>query len=246
MLLYIITTIMEILEQLKIAGLTNNESKVYLTLLKIGQINANILAKETGLDRSLTYTILNNLSNKALVSHIIKNKKRIFKASNPENLLNPLKNKESLIKQLIPKLKSINPESKTKSNVTIFEGKEGLKYMFEQGFKQNEEWLFLGGTGKSYNVLRWEMEHIVKRFIKNKHVGRGIISHSKKDHKITKIPNVKVKSIKGLETSATTSITGNMVAIHTLDQKPLIIIINNKNIADSYKQYFEALWRIAT
>ncbi|MCK5632701.1 hypothetical protein KAH94_03060, partial [bacterium] len=62
MLLYIITTIMEILEQLKIAGLTNNEAKVYLALLKIGQTNANILAKETSLDRSLTYTILNNLS----------------------------------------------------------------------------------------------------------------------------------------------------------------------------------------
>ena len=171
---------MEILEQLKIAGLTNNEAKVYLELLKLGPSNANILAKETSLDRSLAYTILNNLTNKALVSHIIKNKKRVFKASNPENLLNPLKNKQSLIKKLIPKLKSINPTLESKNSVTTFEGKEGLKHMLEQGFKQKKEWLFLGGTGKSYDILKWEMEHIVKRFTRKKQKGRGIISYSKK------------------------------------------------------------------
>ncbi|NPE26714.1 TrmB family transcriptional regulator [Methanococcoides sp. SA1] len=236
---------METLEQLKIAGLTTNEAKTYLTLLKLGPSNANALAKEVALDRSLTYTILNNLTNKALVSHVIKNKKRTFKASSPKNLLNPLKNKESLIRQLIPKLESIKPKTQTKNQVTIFEGKEGLKYVFEEAFRQKSELLFLGGTGQSYDVLKWEMEHIIKRFIRQKFKGRGIMSYSSRNHEMTKVANFKIKTMKTIETKATTSIVGNMVAIHTLDQKPLIIIIKNKSIADSYRQYFEALWKIA-
>ena len=42
-------------EQLRQAGLTENESKVYETLLKIGPSAAGVLSKKTGLHRRVVY-----------------------------------------------------------------------------------------------------------------------------------------------------------------------------------------------
>ena len=41
------------------------------------------------------------------------------------------------------------------------------------------------------------------------------------------------------------TIYGNKVSIHILTDKPIIIIIKNKDVAKSYKSYFEFLWRFA-
>jgi len=42
-------------------GFEHKESKIYLTLLKLGNIPASRIAKETGLDRRTTYDVLERL-----------------------------------------------------------------------------------------------------------------------------------------------------------------------------------------
>jgi len=48
-----------------------------------------------------------------------------------------------------------------------------------------------------------------------------------------------------IDSEATTNIFGNYIAIHLIKQKPLVIIIKNKLIAQTYKNHFEILWKIA-
>ena len=112
-----------ILDKLKEAGLTGNETKVYYELLKKGELVANNIAKNIGLDRTLTYTILNNLIEKGQVSYIIKEKKKFFSVTDPENLLNSIKKKEVIIKDLIPELKQIKTLTQTEQEIKIYEGK---------------------------------------------------------------------------------------------------------------------------
>ena len=94
-------------DKLRIAGLTGNEAKVYAQLLKKGSLSANELAKKIGIDRTLTYTVLNHLIERGLVNYVIKKNKKFFEAADPENLLNPIKEKEAFIKDLIPELRRI-------------------------------------------------------------------------------------------------------------------------------------------
>ena len=58
-------------EILKDFGLSDNETTVYLALLKIGNSTANRVAEITGLKRSTTYDNLNLLASKGIVSTII-------------------------------------------------------------------------------------------------------------------------------------------------------------------------------
>src|SRR3989344_8110701 len=65
-------------EHLQKAGLTRNEAKVYLLLIQEGAMIANALAKRSHIDRSLTYTILNNLTNKGMVTATYQQTKKHF------------------------------------------------------------------------------------------------------------------------------------------------------------------------
>lgn len=229
-------------EKLKRAGLTGNEAKVYLELLRRGEINGSSLSKKVSLDRSLTYTILNNLIDKGLVSYVIKDKKRLFRAADPENLLFNIQQKEREIKSFIPELKTIERLSGIPQSATVYEGKDGLRVLAEEALKSNEL-LFFGGTARSYEVLKWEMPHFEKKMIKKNKKVRGIMNSKYKENPMNKLKNVKLKFIEGIDSDATTTIFRDGIGIHTLRDKPFIIIIKNKTIAEGYRNYFEYMWK---
>ncbi|MDP3919156.1 MAG: helix-turn-helix domain-containing protein [Nanoarchaeota archaeon] len=228
--------------QLKEAGLTGNEAKVYNQLLKRGSISANELAKEIGLDRSLTYTILNNLIEKGLVNHIKKANKKFFEAANLENLLNPVKEKENFIKDLIPKLKEIEKKEKTPFNVAVYEGREGLRTVMKEFMKHKDSCGF-GSTGRAYDEF-YESKHWIRDMTKNKANLRLIMSNKFKGHKFTKAKLVNVKYL-NVDSETTTMIFGDTITIHSIIDKPRVIVIKDKHIAESYRNYFEILWKSA-
>ena len=63
---------------LKDFGLTQNEEKVYLKLLEIGSSSAGLLIKKTGMHRAAVYDNIDSLTEKGLVSHVIKANRKYF------------------------------------------------------------------------------------------------------------------------------------------------------------------------
>ncbi|MFA5953043.1 MAG: helix-turn-helix domain-containing protein [Candidatus Pacearchaeota archaeon] len=232
----------ELKEQLTQAGLTRNESKVYLELLKSEELTANELSKKISIDRTLTYTLLNSLIEKGLISYIIKQNKKFFKAEKPENLLNPLKEKEVFVTDLISELNKIQKEVAIPYEIKVFEGKEGLRNLMNLIIKHKKVDSF-GGTGRAYDLL-YEMQATIKNLNRKELLGRIIFSEKFKSHEIKNYPQIQSKSLK-LDSEATTTIFGDYVSIHIAKEKPLIILIKNKNIAESYRNHFELLWKIA-
>lgn len=232
-------------ENLKQAGLTGNESKVYLELLKRGSIGGSELSKKVRLDRTMTYQLLNNLIEKGMVNYITKENKKYFSSADPENLLNRLKEQEEFINNLIPELKKFKQIKEVEQDVQIYEGKAGLRVLYQEFF-QLKEITFFGGTGKSYEIL-YETPRLAKKLIKNGLNGRGIVDRSAQNKVFTKLKNLEIRYVNAPSYDTITTITNDgRVAIHCLAaDKPLVIIIKNKFIADTYKNYFEILWNNA-
>lgn len=229
-------------ERLQKAGLTGNEAKVYLALLKRGSSSANDLAKKIGMDRTLVYTILNHLIEKGLVNYIVKTNKKFFSAAEPENLLNPIKEKSAFIKDLIPELKQIEKIPEIPQEINVYEGKEGLRVMLNLALKEKEYCAF-GSTGRAFYAL-YEIPRIANQVMKS-NIRVRIIGNSKlKDTPPFKYKKFEYKFL-DIESEATTNIFGDYVAIHLIKQKPLVILIKNKLIAQTYKNHFEVLWKIA-
>jgi len=231
------------LQELKKLGLPENEAVVYVELLKRGSISVNELAKKISFDRTLMYQILNNLVEKGLANYIVKENKKYFSASDPENLMNSVKEKESIVLSLIPKLKNIEKITEKEQEVRVYEGKKGLR-TFVSDMMKHKDFCFFGATGKSYDVLKYELPHLAKKTVKLGLKGRMITSKEFKGHEMTKVKNIKVRYLEEVKSPATTSIYGDKVAIHVLTDKPIVVIIKNKDIADSYRSYFEYLWKL--
>jgi len=224
---------MEINEMLKEAGLAGNESKIYLELLKKGELNANKISRSISMDRTLTYTVLNHLIDKGFVNYKIKEGKKLFKASDPGIFLTNLRKEEIIINELIEKLGKIKKDQSNDYEVTIYEGIEGIRpvsrIMLE--YKRIDSF---GATGRVYDLL-YESGPIMKEMVKKGYTSRVILPPDIKKHKFTQNKGVKVRCL-DVRSEATTSIFGDYVLIH---------LIKNKEIADSYLAHFEILWKFA-
>jgi len=230
------------IDNLQKTGLPKNEATIYLELLKQGELSANHLAKKIGMDRTLTYTVLNNLIEKGLVSYTKKQNKKFFMAENPKHLLNPIKKQETLIKNLIPELSKIKKQKDSGYEINVYEGKDGFRTMIRK-IKENKKYCSFGATGRAYDQL-YEISAIAKEIDKKGFSSRTIAHPKNRNHPMTQFKNQKFRFLE-IESEATTMITGEYVSIHLLKHKPLLIVIKNKDIAKTYQDHFEFLWKIA-
>ena len=223
-------------QQLQNLGLTKTESKIYITLLNLGSSLAGIIARKSGIHRRTVYDVLDKLTEKGLIGYITKNNRKYYEINNPEKLKELIKEKEQTINQILPLLKQKYNTQKEKQETLVFKGKEAIKKIFQDQLNYKEI-LVLAGEGAS-EVLSFYLKHYNNERIKRK-IKLKIVSNEKHE----KLPFTQEKVIKNFKTFTSTNIYGNNVAIIIWKQQPLAILIKEKEIADSYKNYFEIIWK---
>jgi len=238
----------QIRETLKKIGLGHNESKIYLTLIKLGPSMAGKIAKEANIDRSASYDSLKALLKKGLVSYAIEANRKKFSASNPEKLKDYLKEKEELVDSVLSNLKDMYKTTGEKSQVNMFKGLKGIKTVFEDILRETKgkENLVIDSSGKFGEKMPYYMPHFVKAVEKNKTSIRHIVRKDKaRDLHPSK--TTKLRFFPGIvgEQTITTNIYADKVALILWTDVPEAVIIKNKAAAEAYKSYFEILWSSA-
>jgi len=235
-------------DQLKQAGLTENEALVYQTLLEIGPKTATTLAKRTGLHRRLIYDITDRLIKKGIIGYILENKKKIFSASNPKRFSEILNEKQQAIDSIMPNMISMfNQEiSKEKQETNFFKGIEGLKSVFEDQLNYKEIFI-IGASPLAYEMLDIYFHWFDKKRQKNKIKTKIIFNKLAKNQKIKKIPLSEIKYLpEKYSSNLAINIYGDKTAIILWKkQKPIAIVIKDKEITQGYKKHFELMWRLA-
>jgi sugar-specific transcriptional regulator TrmB len=192
---------------------------------------------------------------KGLVSYIIKSKKKFFEATHPNKLLEILNEekqsiseKEALLKSLLPELAAIKGFSAKKQQVTIYEGVEGVKAIFEDILKTKKVNHVLGAW-KYPHILKYYLHHWHRRRIKAKLLDKMLFKKSayKRALEFSKLPYTKVRVLPGSFHSP--------LAINVYEEKiafiigsketPLAVLIKDKSIAKDFKNYFDALWKLS-
>ena len=187
---------LDILMELKFLeeiGLTKNESKVYITLLKIGTSRTGDILKKSNLNSGKIYEILDSLAQKGLVKESIINKIKYFTAISPERIIDYLDNKEKKIKEnkelvldkLIPQLNNLVSENDNVKAVT-FVGIEGMKSVILEILPlttSEDEILTMGVTGfKDERINQiWKNFFSPKR-IENKIKLKTLFNHEKNEY----------------------------------------------------------------
>jgi len=228
-------------------GLTDGESKVYLSLLKLGSSTVGPIVKQANIAYSNIYDILDRLLEKGLISFIIKEKTKHFQAVSPSKLYEYLEKKEtklekekSSLKKLIPELEQLQ-SSKSKQEAEIFLGLKGIKTAYERMLEnpdEKEEWLFFYvDEGQITDDFYARMYSKFKK-IKMK----GIANIEYRKSKFIKKTHFQMKYV-NFPIPGTIDIYKDYLLFITWSENPMGILITSKDISNKFKEYFYSIWK---
>lgn len=234
-------------------GLAEKEAKVYLACLELGDSVASEIAIKSNLPRTLVYDLLERLIDLGLISYSIKTNKKFFRAADPEEFLRIVHEKEEAINEALPELKQLQKMKGVKRpKVEVYEGKEGMKTVMNDILRfGTTEFLAYGSSRSSFEVIPAFMEEWHQERIKRKVVMRVLYNNTKearekvaKRSESLKYTNYRFMSIQ-LESPTATVIYGNKVVLQSWTKEPFAVMIENEEMAENQKRYFEEMWKIA-
>ena len=247
----------EILEQI---GFSKGEIKVYFAMLELGKSTIGPISKKAGVTISKVYPIIEKLAKKGLSNYIIKSGTRYFQASSPKEIISYLDEKRELIEKekkdiinLIPQIEKRQKLALEAQNAEVYETFDGIRTLYNdilQTLKENEEDFIAFTLGhEEYNFKESEYffnEYDSKRRdmkIKVRMLGfeeqKLFLKKMTKEDKNIIIKYLPYKLPTGV------IIFGNKVATLTWQETPRAFVIQSKQVADSYKEFFESMWKIA-
>ena len=246
---------MEPVSLLASLGLSKNEAKTYLALLRTGSTPAGPLIKELGMHRAAVYNLLDLLLDKGLVHYVIQANRKYFEAEHPRRLKEfidaqrkRLDTKELTLEQHIPQLEAFRQLSQESQEGTVYKGKKGLTSVFEDILQyKGEEFCVMGASGKFKEILHAYFTHWQTRRFQQEIPLRIIYAQSvKAQHREKELKLAAVRYTSDMQfTPATTLMYADKVAIVVWSEVPFAFVIRSKTVSDSYKKYFEQLWGMA-
>ena len=226
-------------------GLTENEAQVYLILLRLGSATASEIVEKTSIHRINLYDILERLQEKGLVSFVILGKRKAYEAVEPKNILELEDERRKSILEILPQLEGERKLSKQKQEATIFKDKRGIKNIVDELTKVKEFDFFASGWGfaKAFGQEYSDIWH--EKLKVNKVKVRCLLS--KKFKETLKVPES--LNYRWLPSEfvfpSTTLLFQDKIFIIMWGSEPIGILIRGKEVYDSYKQFFELLWKLA-
>ena len=234
-------------------NLTDNEIKIYLTLLELGSALAGEITTKTGIHRRNVYDSIERLIKKGLVGYITKNNRKYFKAAEPKHFFSLLEQERELLRQKEKSFKSILPRlllsqklAKNKQRVTIFEGKKGLITILEDVIKTGEENLVFSTT--EIDMIRNYLKIFHKKRVKAKVTDKIILDEkdTKRAKRLAKLPCTEITLMpREFDSPMAVNIYGNKVGMLILSEDPIGILIEDEQVANSYRKYFKLMWEMA-
>jgi len=232
-------------------GLSEGEIKIYNALLEQGKSPISKIHEKTGMERRNIYDILNKLIEKGLVVYTKEDKKKSFNLSDPKKILSYLKekkeniiNSEKEVSSVLPSLIEKYNSKKYHIDSEIFQGKEGIKAVWEDMLNYKEiRWIgsgnyvpdkfpaFFSSWNKKRNKKKIVSHHLFRQEIKGKiikNVGEAKF-----------LP----KEFSGNPT--VTAVYGNKVVQFLFGDFLFAFVIESKELAENYKNYHKYLWKIA-
>jgi len=234
-------------------GFLESEKRVYLALLERGQSSVTKISKEAGLNRVSVYKALHNLTLKGLVAYVIKANNKEYLANSPKVIERLILEKEEEIKELrkeIPDLFNLFNSTKKQFEANIYEGIKGAKAIWEnllEEAKAKDEWLVLGAP-KSAEIFGGYFKEFNKKRANKKIKMRIIYNKDAVDlintRKMQPLTEVRVMP-KEYITPTSLEVIGDNALLVIYEPQIMIFHIKNKETSESFKAYFNMLWKIA-
>ncbi|MBI2355787.1 MAG: TrmB family transcriptional regulator [Candidatus Doudnabacteria bacterium] len=239
---------------LKEIGLSDKEIAVYLSLIELGPSPVRNVATHARINRGTTYDALKKLLEEGLVNYLDKSTHQYFVASQPEKIINLIKQKQDQLESLkqsaqdgLAELKLMFEKRGGKPVARFYEGPEGIRMILEdvlQTLEKSDDKIYYAYSSAGIRKNVYEaMPDFSKRRIKQE-ISVKTISLSEGGH-LVGLDERKWMPTSKKDLKATYElIYGGKVAHISMDNSdnPVGIIISNLEIYETQKMIFEFNW----
>ncbi len=245
------------IHSLRAAGLSEKEAATYLTLAQEGESKTGKICQKTRIPSSHIYAILNSLLEKGLINYKLINNIKVFRAADPDTLSQLIEEKEKSLHQektslagFIKTLKKEALQIERLRDFKYFQGIKGIRSIYTelmQNWRKNQELCIASSPLESFKTLESFFTNIMhKQRVKDKVKFRIIINQNSKKYgrKRAKLPLSSVRYL-DLNTKTELGTIGEYFFMTTYDQEPYGLLIKDKNFSDTYKIFFDFIWRQA-
>lgn len=247
---------MDLSKKLIKIGLSEKESKVYLACLQLGIDTVASIAHFADLKRPTVYLILENLETLGLVSKIIKENKTLYKAEDPKFIINDLRQKEELARDILPSLNAIYNLDPAKPNIRISDGMQGVKNTYRNIFNYlalhpQEELLIFGSLkDASANFESQVLDSFYESMAKSKNQVREIGNDDHETRKYFRMANklnprheIRLIRNEGRFFQADNMMYGNNLVIFSVKDQIFATTIESASIVETYRTLFNMAWK---
>lgn len=248
---------MEILEQLQDLGLNEKEARVYLALLPMRKATAYLLSLKSGLKKSTTYMVLENLLNKGFILKTPDINKAFYIAKSPKECLADARRRLGNAEDAMPELMAMRKEDDSKVSVAYFEGIDGIRELYNTLLKNMKKKDLSERSYIGFNAHQKDTPEKLEKYWQElndefKAIGlkRRIITTD--DKSLKKYLSVEAQEKYAVRlTALPAEIYSSNVSIEVYDSITQIVShrylqaiqIENQDIANVMKQIFEIVWK---
>lgn len=235
------------LKQLKSVGLSENESKVYLAALELGEVSVYRLAKKSGVKRTTTYLAVESLKEKGLINSYNRNNTMLCYAESPKKLSEMLEEKKKDLDKILPELLAITNLIEKKPKISFYEGKDSYKEVFRDILKYPDSEMLATFNEKFWDYGNFFVDYFIPKRKEKKIWARVLFQDNPELRKIAKNEREhffksKLVQSEDFKVEIEMVIYGdNKVGLVSYDEE-MAIIIESKKIHDTQKSFFEVIW----
>jgi predicted DNA-binding transcriptional regulator len=242
-----------LLKKLQSLGLTEKESLVYLALLPREDVGSSKLIAATGLHGQFVYTALARLEELGLARHVIQRGRKKFSATTPTRILSLVEEKRLAAQSIAQQLQE-RFSRKHEQEFEVFQGESAfLMHQFDmlERVAQDQEAVAICGPSERFLATLGEGETDefeelrLKKGLRVRYIGmepmRARLAEMQKWRKLWEY-----RIFPGESTGLVdTDIWPDNITFNIFGDPVLSFTITNRAVAEGYKEFFEALWKIS-
>jgi sugar-specific transcriptional regulator TrmB len=244
-------------QELMSLGLTWNEVKVYMSLMKLGGTQVGGIINDLKVHRQIAYNALDALEKRGMVQKTMKNGIAHFKINDPDVIVEEARKREMTAARLSESIKLEMKKSRHEHEINIYNGQEGVKKFYIQAFKKfpiGDTVYIMGVSVKGHeNALGEEFIKGTYRKLRDqrKIYSKLVMGESERtdEEGYNRNTNPELRQTRYLPYESanpiSTTIWPDRVTFMSTGKNIFLVDIINKEFRDSFMDYFNMLWKIA-
>lgn len=227
-------------------GFSQNDTDIYLALLRLKSGTAIQIAEQAGIPKSTVYDTLRQLVGKGLVNMYKTRGRKHFSVNDPSILKETLAQQKATLDSIFPELSALYDKGPSGSKVRLYKGRDGVEVVAEEILGEAKELIGIGSPEELFNELPEFFPSFTKR---RKEAGIPFRSIFRDTPKARERQQKDAQDLREsrlvqppLPFSSLMWMWRNKIAMLSFKDEVVVVVVENVELAQMIRAIFEFLW----